>query len=129
MVDTVIYPSNLRGELNLKSESPSKSILHREIICAALSDEAELPYFDSDDVSATYSCMRHILSDSEPCYVGESASTLRFLIPLSVYLGGRTFYTAGRLALRPLSEYSCMTDAKITVSGNKTVIQLTGLDR
>ena len=117
MAEVKIYPSALCGELNFAEIAPSKSILHRLIICAALAGAA-LPWFDSDDIRATHCCMTHILQDREPCYVNESASTLRFLIPLSLLWGGRKFIAQGRLCERPLSEYACLKDARITVDGN-----------
>ena len=116
----IIKKSNLYGELNFADIAPSKSLLHREIICSALS-KSEKPVFNSKDITATYNAMSHILVDDYPCDVGESGSTLRFLIPLSVLLGGRTFITHGNLIKRPLDEYSCMRYAKIKIVDNKVI--------
>ncbi|MBQ9950168.1 MAG: 3-phosphoshikimate 1-carboxyvinyltransferase [Clostridia bacterium] len=120
MADVIIRPGKMYGSLNLSAVAPSKSFLHRHIICEALSG-GQLSYFDSDDICATHEVMSHILTDKDVCYVGESASTLRFLIPLSVLLGGRTFKTSGRLSERPLHEYECMKDASVRVVGKDVI--------
>lgn len=117
MNDVIIKPQKMRGEIDFSILAPSKSLLHREMICSALAG-CDMPFFPSDDICATYDVMSHMLTDKEPCFVNESASTLRFLIPLSVILGGRTFITAGNLSNRPIDTYSCMKDASIVRKGN-----------
>ncbi|MBQ7474880.1 MAG: 3-phosphoshikimate 1-carboxyvinyltransferase [Clostridia bacterium] len=102
---------------------PSKSDLHRLLICAALSDRRTVigagaaPL--SDDVSASVRCLRALgasieakdgvlaVTPVEPAPratldVGESGSTFRFLLPVAAALGVRTeFILRGRLSERP----------------------------
>ena len=101
----------------------SKSVLHRLLICAALSDKStQLTRCSlSQDITATAACLQAlgativITGDTiavEPIRkantqalldCGESGSTLRFLLPIAAALGGATFTGRGRLAQRPLS--------------------------
>ncbi len=94
---------------------PSKSVSHRALICAGLSDGPcyieNLAF--SKDIEATRRCMaelRRSLSEkipsSMPLDCGESGSTLRFLIPLAALLPFETRFTGrGRLMERPLGPY------------------------
>lgn len=103
----------------------SKSMLHRLLICASLSDrptviEASDP---GDDVAATASALRQlgaVITETEHGYAvdpvdmrclperveidcGESGSTLRFLLPVTAALGvNASFVMHGRLSSRPL---------------------------
>lgn len=120
MGNVIIRPNKLGGTIDFSMVAQSKSFLHREIICAKLAG-TDMPLPNSDDTQATYDIMQHILSDSEPCFANESASTLRFLIPLSIYLGGREFITRGNLSQRPLCAYDCLTHAKIHVCDNRVI--------
>ncbi len=115
---------------------PSKSMAHRLLLCAALSDEdsrVENMAF-SEDVLATIDCIRAlgktvcteenacILSGPGVCgYRGgaetltlpvrESGSTLRFLIPAALTLGQPVRFTgAERLFARPLSIYEAIAE-------------------
>jgi 3-dehydroquinate synthase/3-phosphoshikimate 1-carboxyvinyltransferase len=83
---------------------PSKSILHRELICSHLSGSPlELSSYISDDISATKRCICALLNGETILDCGESGSTLRFLIPLAAALGKNVTFTGhGRLLLRPL---------------------------
>lgn len=104
---------------------PSKSDVHRTLICAALSDKVctfPLSAY-SADIEATIRCLRALgatitVADGV-CVVqpittpaiaptldcGESGSTLRFLLPVAAALGtGATFTGHGRLPDRPISE-------------------------
>ena len=116
-----IYPSPLAGTIEAIA---SKSQAHRLLICAALADRptrircATL----SADIQATASCMRALGADigyaggvftvrpikSVPeravIDVGESGSTLRFLLPVVCALGAEAdIVMHGRLPERPLS--------------------------
>lgn len=103
---------------------PSKSDAHRALIAAALAGgESRLSdWGDSDDVQTTLRALERLglirarsgfsLSGGGqmgcgamiPC--GQSGSTLRFLIPLTLVLGeGACFTGEGRLMQRPLSVY------------------------
>ena len=122
-----ITPTQLTGTV---TPPPSKSLAHRMILAAALSDgtstieNAAL----SKDILATLRCIEALgaawtsegstlrvtgcggqkrLSDPLPHFdCGESGSTLRFLIPIALALrGGGVFTGRGRLMERPLEPY------------------------
>lgn len=107
---------------------PSKSVLHRMLICAALSSgESTIQNVDyNQDVLATLDCLEALGAKAErgegtvkiggldpfeinenavlPCR--ESGSTLRFLVPLAMLSGKRvTFKGSEKLLSRPLSVY------------------------
>jgi 3-phosphoshikimate 1-carboxyvinyltransferase len=91
---------------------PSKSILHRAVICAALAGvEVKLPPV-SDDIDATVRCVNALTAEPTEdngdlrLDCGESGSTLRFLIPLAAALGKSAVFTGrGRLLERPLEPF------------------------
>ncbi len=111
----------------------SKSLGHRDLICAALAEgESVVEHISpSEDIEATCRVIRHFgaqieeISDTLPGRVsyriqggirqdrnpvtvdcGESGSTLRFLIPLGLLTGRTVTYTGrGRLVSRPLQPY------------------------
>ncbi len=120
-----ILPSVAKGEINAP---PSKSVAHRLLICAALSNGvSEISDLDfNDDITATISCLKsfgaHIEINNNKAIVkgvdfsrvhkalelncNESGSTLRFLIPVSTILSDSTFfYGSERLISRPQSVY------------------------
>lgn len=117
------YPSVPFGEINAP---PSKSMAHRLIICASLSGgKSKIENIAlSEDVKATIGCMQNFgakidicksnlsvfgtddFSTKSPLFCGESASTLRFLIPLSLIKQNEVkFCGAKQLLKRPLDEY------------------------
>ncbi len=117
-----IAPFSARGTLRAQ---PSKSYMHRLLICAALADRPTEIRFSgwNDDLRATAACLRALgakLSQSEDGVTvtplsgrpvsgplldcGESASTLRFLLPVASALGGASFTGRERLAYRPVRE-------------------------
>jgi len=132
-----ITPKKLSGRIEIP---PSKSYTHRAIICAALADGISIikNVMLSDDVMATVKAVQafgaqidFIPSDkpdfftlkikgSYPLKVKnriincrESASTLRFLIPLALTTNSQVAFTAGsRLSERPLDDYYKIMDAK-----------------
>lgn len=107
---------------------PSKSVLHRMLICAALSKEEsviENAYY-SEDILATLDCLEKMGARVEkressvkiggldplcipegvalPCR--ESGSTLRFLVPLALLCGRKvSFFGSEKLFSRPLGVY------------------------
>ncbi len=103
---------------------PSKSDVHRALICATLSDRSSRVNFSSasEDINATVSCLNSlgakITVDPSGAEVtpigknvnkkaildcGESGSTIRFMIPVAAALGADSLFTGkGRLAERPL---------------------------
>ena len=128
-MDITIYPSKLSGRI---AAIPSKSDLHRALICAAFSDAdtdiaLPVPSAIPRDVLATIRCLEtlgakirfneapdaelHILTvspvrtapDSAALDCGESGSTMRFLMPAAAALCKTvTFTGGGRLPQRPL---------------------------
>jgi len=116
-----LCPAPLRGVRELP---PSKSEMHRALICAALSEgETALRCpAPAADVMATADCLRALGADiryeNGQFYVnhisptqgtpvldcGESGSTLRFLLPLAGALGrGGEFLLRGGLKTRPVA--------------------------
>lgn len=130
MAKVKIQPGRLTGTVNVPS---SKSMGHREIICAALAQGISVidNISMSDDIAATLRCLNALGVKSEMmaskfdgrcavkiygsggvkatgtvCDCGESGSTLRFLLPLGALCGEPvTFSGAGRLGERPLKPY------------------------
>lgn len=119
---------------------PSKSVAHRMLICAALSDSPCTIVCQSvnRDMEATVNCLnalgagityadgkfnvnpiKHVCKGATlDC--GESGSTLRFLLPVAAALGAdATFIGQGRLPERPLSPlYEEMTAHGVKMSEN-----------
>lgn len=145
MSSVKIYPSKLKGEVKIP---PSKSLSHRAIISASLSDgvsEIDNLIF-SDDIKATLDGMRSLGSsieciESEPheetyCVTlrgnskvktfnnqidcKESGSTLRFLIPFAgITKDQMTFTGRGKLVERPLDTYYRIFDEQSIEYRNK----------
>lgn len=125
-----IIPSKLKGTVLVPS---SKSMGHREIICAGLADGTSLVdnISMSKDIEATCRCLKalgvkiepmtsnfagrtalkitgtgKIFANSSSVDCGESGSTLRFFIPMAAMLGEFfTFIGHGKLVSRPLQAY------------------------
>lgn len=115
MVNNVfVGPSSLQGVVTVP---PSKSIAHRLLIAASLAVEngsgvklvQGVDEGTSEDLAATIRSIRALLDqDSEPVLLdcGESASTLRFLVPIAAALGKTVLFTGeATLSRRPLREY------------------------
>ncbi len=119
---------------------PSKSDVHRALICAALADRESRVNFSatSEDINATISCLNSLgaqisvdslgasvkpigknLNKNATLDCGESGSTLRFMIPVAAALGSDSSFTGrGRLAQRPLEPLvSVMTSNGCTFEG------------
>ena len=133
-MDIVIHPRQLRGAV---TPPPSKSLAHRLILCAALAEgESRIRSLSfSQDILATLRCcealgaewkregenairMRGIGDAVWPggyplMDCGESASTLRFLIPITLAVaGGGVFTGHGRLMVRPQTPYFDLFEEK-----------------
>ena len=131
MGDYKVYPGKLKGEVKIP---PSKSMAHRAVICAALSDGlCKVTNIDySDDIIATIEAMKSLGAvitkkedyleiigiksshnkindniDSERTIdCNESGSTLRFLVPIAALFDGvNRFVGRGNLGKRPLDTY------------------------
>jgi 3-phosphoshikimate 1-carboxyvinyltransferase len=115
-----IEPRPLQGTLETVS---SKSVSHRVLIAAALSEErCEIEHLlDAMDIQATRAALRALGLHATKSYAyggkpkdrkditidaGESGSTLRFMIPIAMLQKEPvTFIGKGRLPKRPLSVY------------------------
>lgn len=130
-MDMLITPAVLRGEI---TPPPSKSFLHRYVICAALAEGRSVirNAVLSDDVLATLNCVESLGArwelngdtltvtgmggqctfDGVPVLdCGESGSTLRFLLPVALAVcGGAVFHGHGRVMQRPLKPYFDLFD-------------------
>ncbi len=117
----VLSPTELKGEI---TAPPSKSCMHRALICAAASENPTRIRCEafSKDTEATMACLRALGADfkidgeyvtvfpidknnDSECVLdcGESGSTLRFMVPFAAALGRKcTFIGAERLGKRPL---------------------------
>lgn len=118
MADLRIAPSRLSGAV---TPPPSKSLLHRALILAALSANSGeglegasgVRRGISEDIDTTLDCLKKLLSPVPSVHLncGESGSTLRFLIPVAAALGKTATFTGrGRLPQRPLDEYAAILD-------------------
>lgn len=119
-----IFPSKVRGKV---VAPPSKSMAHRALICAALSNESAVKNIAmSQDIKATLGCLEALGAEVEKSddkikigslnpfnvkegtelYCKESGSTLRFMLPLCMLSGKKIKLTGSkRLFERPLSIY------------------------
>lgn len=129
MTDLRISPAELRGQITLP---PSKSMAHRAIIAACLSQGQSIinNVQMSDDIIATIAGMESFgaeitKEETDSNYrltiqgievqgpkedrlidANESGSTLRFLIPISsLFEGASNFVGRGQLGVRPLDIY------------------------
>ena len=124
-MNKTIAPGERYGEVRIPS---SKSIVHWQLICAALGEHEVLIRYDglSRDIRATADCLSALGADIQIgenvlCVkpidgrgdietallpTGESGSTLRFLIPVAGMLGRKAdFNMEGRLAERPMAPF------------------------
>lgn len=136
-MNITITPHRLGGSLPVPS---SKSVGHRDLICAALADGESLVEHisPSEDIEATCRVLRSFganleeIPDAYPDRVaykvgggvrqtasplvadcGESGSTLRFLIPVGLLTHCPVTYTGrGRLVSRPLQPYYDLFDSR-----------------
>lgn len=102
---------------------PSKSVMHRALICASLSNNATeiAPSVLSEDIKATLEACQTLLADiavgdtirvsghhpvptHADIHCRESGSTVRFFLPIAAALGVHSTFTgSGRLPERPLT--------------------------
>jgi 3-phosphoshikimate 1-carboxyvinyltransferase len=102
MMDIKIKNAGLSGAVKAIA---SKSHVHRLLICAALADDNTCIDFaeTSDDINATLNCLKSLQNNQVDLDCGESGTTLRLLLPVSLALGVQArFYMRGRLPKRPL---------------------------
>lgn len=133
----VFSPSHLKGNVTIP---PSKSMLHRALICAALAKGKSIisNFSLSDDIQATIDCLTQFgacfdiqndtvvvsgiksISDSLVLQCNESGSTIRFLIPIASAMGiNATFIGKNKLIERPLYIYQeALADHGVSVTYN-----------
>ncbi len=107
MSQVVLSPRPWTGRVAIPS---SKSLAHRQLLCAALAgmslDSVRLQGPASEDLTATRTTLETLRTPTGECPVldcGESGSTLRFLLPVAAARGGEwCFQGRGRLPQRPL---------------------------
>ena len=140
MMDVRLLPAPLRGTV---TPPPSKSLLHRQLICLAQAGEFPCPSDPSDDVEATVRGLWALYHEKAPVIdCGASGSTLRFLLPLAMARGqvGTVFTGTARLLSRPLpGDWGLAATAKglrvtrglsggrISVDGTRTSQSVSGL--
>ncbi len=147
MTDMQFYPAPLMGSVRIPA---SKSQAHRALICAALAGNSRVRDVDlSNDITVTANAMRAMGAEIEyeeeaktfvigaplkrGCDIGEvscgeSASALRFLIPLAAALGDTVVFTGeGRLPKRTTELYKPLLEplgAKLTYPDNGDFLPL-----
>ncbi|GKX65423.1 3-phosphoshikimate 1-carboxyvinyltransferase [Inconstantimicrobium mannanitabidum] len=144
MKEISISPKKLSGDVNIP---PSKSMAHRAVICASLSNgKSIITNIDySDDIIATINAMRalgaDIIEEERKLIIdgtnifekdagiidcNESGSTLRFLVPLSIARKNKVkFLGRGNLGKRPLTTfYNIFDKQEIKYSYKEDVLDL-----
>ena len=141
-----IHPKKLAGSVRIVE---SKSVAHRAIICAALADSKSYitPVSRSSDLLATIGAVNSLGARTK--FVGEalevepiakcptwpvvvdcceSASTLRFLLPVVGALGVSALFIAGKsLEQRPILSYlECLAKAGLQIKGSNFPIEVSG---
>ncbi len=100
-----VLGSKITGE---KQAILSKSFAHRVMICSYLAGHNfndAVSGFSSEDIEATKNCLNALNSGNFELDCNESGSTLRFIIPLVMAIGGKyTLNCKGRLIDRPNDE-------------------------
>lgn len=130
-VDLTLFPSSLKGEVKVP---PSKSLSHRSLICAALSEGESFisNIIYSEDITSTINALtqlgakfelfedyiivkgvRKLRLKSKYVDCNESGSTLRFLIPLFSLTNKEIYFTGKKsLIARPQKIYQDIFDAE-----------------
>ena len=129
----IILPCRLAGDVAVPL---SKSHVHRMLIADFLAGGdglKNIPDF-CEDIAATRRCIA-ALKPSQPSQpsqaildCGESGSTLRFIAPIAAALGVKAkFVRRGRLAERPMLDYSELRSGRHELAGNISSQFVTGL--
>lgn len=94
----IVHAQTLHGTV---AAPPSKSVLHRRLILNRIAGSFDMSDRPCDDIQITADCLRRLGTDL-PLNCGESGSTLRFLLPVSLLFGGATFFGSESLMSRPI---------------------------
>lgn len=116
---------------------PSKSLLHRELICSFVESYLNNKEFGeiediqdySNDIIATYNCLKSLQNDSKPILdCQESGSTLRFMVPLALAIGKECeIIGSEKLLSRPNEEFfEALKQDGVEIQQTKTRISLGG---
>ena len=142
----IVSPGLLSGNV---VAPPSKSAAHRAILCAAMGEGTSIirHIAFSQDIEATISAVRALGAEvtndenalmikgvsphtlqGEKIFCNESGSTIRFIIPIALAMGGAFSVSgAGRLMQRPLEDYFRICDEKhICYQNNEHEISFQG---
>lgn len=142
----LLHPARLAGKFLAR---PSKSEAHRALICAAFADlptVIRMQNTNSADIAATVRCLTalgaHIVQDVKGYTVtplqtpvqnalldcGESASTLRFLLPVVAAIGcGARFIAAGSLPQRPLAALlAALRGGGVNIESDRLPLRVSG---
>jgi len=120
MADLTLAAARLKGTV---AAPPAKSMAHRGLILAALSGGSAEPLLQCDDIAATKKCMEALLKGEADFDCDESASTLRFLIPLAMALrGGGRFFRGESLQKRPIDVYETLFPDAIFHGGDPLMV-------
>ena len=143
-MNIVIEKSELVGEVNVIA---SKSYAHRILICSAFCNSPTIIYNlpTSQDILATKNCLKElgcVFEEKNYCKVypisqkvnnatlnvGESGSSLRFLLPIASAIGGEfTFVGTEKLMSRPsLPLLNCLKENGIDYQIGKDYIKING---
>ena len=124
----LLLPRKARGEV---VAPVSKSHLHRLLIADFLAGgDAWRGQSEGEcaDISATRRCIAALDGRDGMLDCGESGSTLRFMAPLAAALGVKaTFVRRGRLAERPMIDYSDLAPGRHELRGDVSSQFVTGL--
>ena len=124
----ILLPRKPRGKV---APPPSKSHMHRLLIADFLAggDAWERATAgECADIEATRRCLGALNAQSGDLDCGESGSTLRFMAPLAAALGVKAnFIRRGRLADRPMIDYSSLESGRHELRGDVSSQFVTGL--
>lgn len=132
----IILPCRLAGDVAVPL---SKSHVHRILIADLLAGGDGFPDIPDfcEDIAATRRCIAALQAaqtsqtsqTSHPVLdCGESGSTLRFMAPIAAALGIEAEYVRrGRLASRPMLDYSTLRSGRHELAGNISSQFVTGL--
>lgn len=123
MLDAIaIQPGKLSGAVDINSVPVSKSMFIRGVISNALASgdiTQYIPLARGEDTLAALHCAKQLSSGSNRFFVRESATLLRFIIPIALALyGSAEFVVEGTLKKRTLAPYLNALPINVTQSAD-----------